>query len=87
MSELKTSVEWVKIGEGGRIVIPAEMRAALGIAPGQLVALQLDGCELRLFSVSEGFKKIQAIAARFPRTAESSVDDFIAERRAEAALE
>ena len=82
---MASKVEWVKLGDGGRIVIPSEMRAALGIAPGHMVALQLDGCELRLFSLDEALKKADAIAARFPRA--GSVDDFIAERRTEAARE
>lgn len=82
---MASKVEWVKLGDGGRIVIPSEMRAALGIAPGHMVALQLDGCELRLFSVDEASNKADVIAAKFPRAA--SVDDFIAERRAEAARE
>ena len=78
-------IEWVKLGEGGRIVVPAEMRAALGIAPCHMVALQLDGCELRLFSLDEAKRRSDAIMASLPRP--GSVDDFIAERRAEAARE
>ena len=87
MSELKTTVEWVKLGEGGRVVIPADLRAVLGLKAGHLVGLRLDGCELRLFSVAEGVRKSQAIAAKFRHVDNPSVDDFIAERRAEAARE
>lgn len=45
MPEIRT-----KIGEGGRIVLPAEYRKALGLKPGDEVVLVLREGEVRLLT-------------------------------------
>ncbi|MEO5322223.1 AbrB/MazE/SpoVT family DNA-binding domain-containing protein [Mesorhizobium sp. CC13] len=79
----------LKIGEGGRIVIPAEMRAAMLVKPGDTVTARVVDGEFRIVSPGVALKRVQAEALRFrqnnPTT--SVVDEFIAERRAEAARE
>jgi len=41
-----------KVAEGGRVVIPAEFRKALGLAVGDEVILRLEDHELRLITFS-----------------------------------
>ena len=76
-----------KVGEGGRIVIPAEFRKALGLSIGDVVVIRLDGKELRIFTPAEGVRKAQEIIRKHVPQGVSLVDELIAERRAEAARE
>lgn len=77
----------LRIGDGGRIVIPADMRAALGVKPGDtLVARVVDG-ELSLMSQMAAVRRAQKLVRRFVPEGVSLVDELIAERRAEAARE
>ena len=83
-----TSSVKTKIGPGGRVVIPAEFRERLGLAVGDAVVLSIEDGEVRLMSFHERIKRMQAfVAARIDPELDSTVDDFIAERRTEAARE
>lgn len=88
MSELKTTVEWVKLGEAGRIVIPARLRAAIGAKPGDRLGLMIDECgELHVFTQRQGIEHARKAFAPYVTDGYSIVDEFIAERRAEASRE
>lgn len=50
----------VRVADGGRIVIPAELRKELGIDEGHVVILSLDGSELRIATLGEAIRKVQA---------------------------
>lgn len=79
----------VKMSQGGRIVIPAELREKLNINQGdELVFEERDG-ELILSSKRQRLKKIQAECFRLLSVDESVslVDELIAERRAEVQKE
>jgi AbrB family looped-hinge helix DNA binding protein len=82
MPTLKT-----RITEGGRIVIPAEYRKALGLQVGDEVMLTLDDGELRILTIEASIRRAQEIVSRYVPEGRSIVDEFIAERRAEAARE
>ena len=72
------------------MVIPVGLRNELAIEPGASIAFVLeDDGTLRLMTVKQGIKRAQAIAARYikKRPGQSLVDEFIADRRAEAARE
>jgi AbrB family looped-hinge helix DNA binding protein len=73
----------------GRVLIPAEIRKELDLHPGQVLTLVVEDDELKLYSVSAGVRKAQAIAAKYIKRepGRSLVDEFIAERRREAARE
>jgi AbrB family looped-hinge helix DNA binding protein len=73
----------LKIGEAGRIVIPAEMRAAMMVQPGDTVAAEVINGELRIISPQVALREIQALARKHKRPGVSEVDEFIAERREE----
>jgi AbrB family looped-hinge helix DNA binding protein len=79
--------EAVELGAGGRLVIPAKMRAALGIKVGDRLNISLDGNELRVFTYKEGLRRAQELVKSFVPEGVSLVDDLIAERRHEAAKE
>ncbi len=72
-----------KIGEGGRIVIPAEYRQALGLQVGDEVILRLEGRELRIFTLNQAIKRAQELVSRSIPQERSLTDELIAERRRE----
>ncbi len=82
MAQVRTTLD-----PGGRVVIPAEYRRALGLKPGEEVILRLEDGEVRLLSLAQAIKRAQAIVrARVPE-GHSLSDELIAERRSEAAGE
>lgn len=76
-----------KIGPGGRVVIPAEYREALGIKEGDAVYMRLEGEELHLVSDATETRRIREMIARYVPEGVSLVDELIRERRREAAAE
>jgi AbrB family looped-hinge helix DNA binding protein len=72
-----------KITEGGRIVIPAEYRRALGLHTGDEVILSLEDGELRIFTPLQAIKHAQELVRRFIPQGRSMADELIAERRLE----
>ncbi len=89
MSHLKYDVMQakVRINRQGRIVIPAECRAAAGLKPGDDLFIEAVGPgELRLRTRQQALKEAQAIVARYS-SGRDLVAELIAERRGEAARE
>jgi AbrB family looped-hinge helix DNA binding protein len=79
---------WVRINEQGRIVIPAECRAAAGLKPGDEVLIEPVGKgELRLRTKRQAIKAAQNIVARRVPETRDLVAELIAERREEAGRE
>jgi AbrB family looped-hinge helix DNA binding protein len=77
----------VQIGAGGRVVIPADMRAAMGVAEGDtLVARVVDG-EFRLMSRDVAVRLAQNLVRQFVPAGVSLVDQLVEERRSEARRE
>jgi AbrB family looped-hinge helix DNA binding protein len=78
----------VRIAPGGRVVIPAEYRKALGVGVGDHLIIELRGDELRLRSRRAAIRKVQAMVRKYiPDESRSLADELIAERRQEAARE
>ncbi len=77
----------VKLSEGGRIVIPAEYRRALGLQSGDEILMTLEADGLRLFTRRQAIKRVQEMVRGTLQPGRSLVDELIAERRAEAACE
>jgi AbrB family looped-hinge helix DNA binding protein len=85
MSYVKT-----KIGDGGRLVIPAEQRKALGLNPGDTVLLSVENGELRLRSLQESIRRARSLVAKYTGPGGDGrllSEEFIAERRREAERE
>lgn len=74
------------MGEQGRLVIPAAVRAALGLAPGDRLHLHLSGARMVLERPRDAAADLRGLAATVPKT-RSLVDELLAERRVAAAAE
>jgi AbrB family looped-hinge helix DNA binding protein len=75
----------VKITPNGRMSLPAEVRKRLGLTDGGQVFLEEteDGVVLR--TAAQAVARAQALAKRYTAdTADSSVDAFLARRRADS---
>ncbi len=75
------------IGEGGRIVIPASVRKAMGLKPGDDVILELKDDELKVLSMRKAIARIQEHVRRYVPEGVSLSDELIRERREEASRE
>ncbi len=78
MNQVKT-----KLTEGGRIVIPAEFRQALGLQVGDEVILRLEDKELRIFTLNQAIRRAQELVNQYIPQERSLADELIAERRLE----
>jgi antitoxin PrlF len=76
----------VVLGQQGRLVIPADIRAALGLAPGDRLHLHVAGQRLTLQRQQDAIDELRALGAEVPR-ARLLVDELLAERRLAAAQE
>ena len=77
----------IRVGQSGRIVIPAAFRRALGIAVGDQVVVRLQDGELRITTKRQRILRAQARAGRYIKPGVSVVDELLAERRREAERE
>jgi len=77
-----------KLSNGGRVVIPAEIRHALGIQDGDTLLFDLRDGEVRVTSRRTQMRRAQSSFQQlWPKDGPSPVDELIAERRAEACKE
>lgn len=74
------------LGQQGRLVIPAEVRAALGLAPGDRLHLHVAGARLVLQRQRDAVAELRELAKDVPGS-RSFVDELLAERRLAAAAE
>ena len=77
----------VRIGDGGRLVIPAHLRRELGLKAGDDVVLEVENGELRVRSLRDAIARAQALVRRYLPEGRSLADELIAERRREAERE
>lgn len=73
------------LGQQGRLVIPAEMRAALGLVPGDRLHLHLVGKQVVLERQEDAAAALRGLASEVPQ-ARSLVDELIAERHLAASV-
>jgi AbrB family looped-hinge helix DNA binding protein len=79
---------WTRINQQGRIVIPAQCRAAAGLKPGDEVLIEPVGDgELRIRTKEQALREAQRIVARYSSGSRDLVAELIGERREEAARE
>lgn len=76
----------VVLGAQGRIVIPSEVRAQLGLMTGDRMTLRLDGKALVLERPEDALAELRSLSAALP-AGRSLVDELLAERRIAAAAE
>ncbi|MFA7441579.1 MAG: AbrB/MazE/SpoVT family DNA-binding domain-containing protein [Sphingomonadaceae bacterium] len=76
----------IKVAQNGRMVLPRSVREALGMENGGIVVLSMEGNEVRLSSIRQSIKRAQQLYRQHV-TDDLPVDEFIQERRADAARE
>ena len=77
----------VVVGPGGRVVVPAAYRDALGIREGSAVFMRLEGEELHMVSDETEVRRVREMIARYVPEGVGLVDDLIRERRREIATD
>lgn len=77
----------VQVAENGRMNLPADMRRGLGLNGAGRVILTQDEDGIRITSVDQALRRIRALAAPFAEGRASVVEEFLVERRVEAARE
>ncbi|MBW8876666.1 MAG: AbrB/MazE/SpoVT family DNA-binding domain-containing protein [Acidobacteria bacterium] len=76
-----------KLGEGGRLVIPAEYRKALGVETGDDLVLVLEENDIRVLTPQEAIRRAQALVRKYVPEGRRLSDELIADRRREARRE
>lgn len=77
----------VRVDPTGRIVLPATIRKALEIRNGDVLLISVHDRSVRLHTVDAALERVRAIARRKGAADSNIVDQFIRERRTEAATE
>jgi AbrB family looped-hinge helix DNA binding protein len=75
------------MSENGRIVIPAAFRKAMGLKAGEVVTIRMDEEGLHLQTRRQAIKRAQNIVKKYTKGRKGLVDEFLRERREEAARE
>ena len=78
------NVQRGKIVSGGRLLVPAEFRRALGLSDGDIVVMEVADNELHVRPMKSALRRIQRSLRRYAPEAGSVADELIAERRIEA---
>jgi bifunctional DNA-binding transcriptional regulator/antitoxin component of YhaV-PrlF toxin-antitoxin module len=73
------------LGPKGRVLLPADLRRALGLEEGHVITAWLRDGELRMHSHRHGLRKIQEEARSMPSAKVYASEELIAERHAESA--
>jgi AbrB family looped-hinge helix DNA binding protein len=79
--------ETVVLGESGRIVLPAAIRKEFGLEPGERLTVFSQGGEIRILSRKMALHSVRADIIKQRGSLEGLLDEFIEERREEAARE
>jgi AbrB family looped-hinge helix DNA binding protein len=77
----------VKLGDNGRISIPAAYRRQLGVRAGDELVMDIEDGEIRLASSKLALERARRLIDKYVKGGESLTDSLIADRRAEAARE
>ncbi len=71
----------MRLGAKGRLVIPAKIREVLGMAEGEVIDLRVVDGELRIVTLRETIRRVQARAKQYIQPGVSLADELSAERR------
>lgn len=77
----------LKLSQGGRLVIPAEYRKAIGLNIGDDIMLRVEDGEIRLTALQQSIQQAQAAIRRHVDKDRSLVDELIAERKEQSRSE
>ena len=76
-----------RLDQNGRIVVPAKVREQLGVSPGDDLVLDVTPHEVTLTSHKAALEKLKGMVREATRKNPYSIEQFLKERRAEAAEE
>lgn len=76
-----------KVDSSGRVVLPADVRAAMDVSVGDTVQIALEGRAVRIKSLRQALREAQEYFCRMVPGNVSLVDELLRERREEAARE
>ena len=79
--------QMVVLGESGRIVLPVAIRKKFGLEAGERLTVFIQDGEIRIVSRKMALENIRAGIIKQRGTLKGILDEFLAERREEAALE
>ncbi len=77
------------VSQGGRIVIPADIRHKMGIDAGDQVLLDWsdEACELRVFTRKQRLQHARDLVNKYTQQQQGSVVDELIQERRQAALD
>jgi len=73
-----------KLSDGGRVVIPAEIRKALGLDIGDEIVMRVEDGEVRLTGLRQSIARAQQLVRGYVKEGVSLSEELIADRRREA---
>jgi AbrB family looped-hinge helix DNA binding protein len=76
-----------RIGKGARVVIPASLRKALSLCPGDPVVLRIEEATLRLIPLRQAIAEAQRRVRQYIPADTALVETLLQERRKEAQRE
>jgi AbrB family looped-hinge helix DNA binding protein len=76
-----------KIGDDGRVVIPAPLRKRVGFKPGDDLVFESDGTTVTLRSFERDLRETQDYFRQFVPAGVNVIDELILERRKDADAE
>ena len=77
----------MRVGQNGRMVIPAAFRRAMGIEVGDEILLRMEDDELRITTQQRRIRRAQRRAQRYLKPGASLVEELLSERREAAGNE
>ncbi len=76
-------MERVRLGAGGRVVIPAAYREALALSEGDDLVLMLEDGSLRLLRMEQAVRQAQELVGRYIPPDRDLTSELLQERRRE----
>lgn len=76
----------VKVASNGRMILPASVRKAMGLHGDAKVILTVEEDQVRLSPIGHGVSRAQALYREHAKQARTT-DDFLSDRKAEAAVD
>lgn len=75
------------MADNGRVLIPAEIRAALGLKAGGRIVARVEDGALVIEPLDAAIRRVQRMMQPYAKPGESLVDELIADRRRDAGNE
>jgi AbrB family looped-hinge helix DNA binding protein len=72
-----------QINKSGRLILPAKMRKALEIQPGDELVIRIEGGSIRIIPLQQAIKMAQKSVRKYVPEGVSLVEELLTERRDE----